>query len=75
MRQARTVIDLPARTADRMPGERLWTVQEASAWLGVPVNTLYGWRTRGEGPRAARLGRHLRYVPADVRAWVEQRAS
>jgi predicted DNA-binding transcriptional regulator AlpA len=55
--------------------ERLWSVEDASTWLGVPVNTLYGWRTRGYGPRAVRVGRHLRYVPAEVRDWVLGQAS
>jgi hypothetical protein len=27
----------------------------------VPVATLYGWRHRGEGPAAYRIGRHVRY--------------
>jgi excisionase family DNA binding protein len=56
--------------------EPLWTVEEVSAYLGVPVATLYQWRHRRVGPRASRVGRHLRYDPADVRAWlVERQAS
>ncbi|MEV6813666.1 helix-turn-helix domain-containing protein [Micromonospora sp. NPDC051296] len=54
--------------------ERLWTVQEVSAFLGVPVGTLYQWRYRRTGPRACRVGRHLRYRPADVRSWLEGQA-
>jgi predicted DNA-binding transcriptional regulator AlpA len=57
------------------PGERLWTVRDASAWLGIPVGTLYQWRTRHLGPRAYRVGRHLRYDPVDVRAWLSEQAS
>jgi excisionase family DNA binding protein len=48
-----------------------WTVSEVAAYLRVPVETLYAWRKRGYGPPAARLGRHLRYDVADVRAWVK----
>ena len=55
--------------------EPLWTVADVSRYLGVPSQTLYGWRTRGIGPRAVRVGRHLRYLPADVRSWVELQAS
>lgn len=55
--------------------EPLWSVQEVSAFLGVPVGTLYQWRYRRIGPRAARVGRHLRYRPADVRAWLDQQAA
>ncbi|MFI6071281.1 helix-turn-helix domain-containing protein [Actinoplanes sp. NPDC051343] len=52
--------------------EACWTVTDVAAYLRVPVETLYTWRKRRYGPPAARLGRHLRYDPADVRAWVTQ---
>lgn len=51
--------------------ESFWTVAEVAGYLRVPVETLYAWRKRHYGPPAARLGRHLRYDPADVRAWVK----
>jgi predicted DNA-binding transcriptional regulator AlpA len=50
---------------------RLWTVQDVSEYLGVPVSTLYDWRCRGCGPRAKKVGRYLRYRPDDVRAWFD----
>ena len=46
-----------------------------AAYLGVPVTTLYQWRYRRVGPRAIRVGRHLRYDSADVRAWLAERTS
>ena len=49
--------------------DRLWSVHEASRYLGVPVGTLYQWRSAGRGPKCGRAGRHLRYRPEDVRAW------
>ncbi|MEV6800504.1 helix-turn-helix domain-containing protein [Micromonospora rifamycinica] len=55
--------------------ERLWSVNDVSAFLGIPVGTLYQWRHRRIGPRASRVGRHLRYDPADVRAWLNQKAA
>jgi len=55
--------------------DRLWSVDDVSAFLGVPVETLYQWRKRRYGPPAARVGRYLRYDPADVRAWVRERAA
>ncbi|KAB1102662.1 helix-turn-helix domain-containing protein [Micromonospora aurantiaca] len=55
--------------------EELWSIDEVSAFLRVPVGTLYQWRHRRIGPRAAKVGRHLRYNPADVRAWLEERAA
>ncbi|MBF5032406.1 helix-turn-helix domain-containing protein [Micromonospora sp. ANENR4] len=55
--------------------EELWSIDEVSAFLRVPVGTLYQWRHRRIGPRAAKVGRHLRYNPADVRAWLEEQAA
>lgn len=55
--------------------ERLWSVADVSAFLGVPVGTLYQWRHRRIGPRARRVGRYLRYDPADVRAWFDGKAA
>jgi len=54
--------------------EPLWTVQEVSKYLRVPQSTLYQWRYLRTGPRASRVGRHLRYDPADVRAWLADQA-
>ena len=51
---------------------RLWDIKDVSAYLGVPVATIYQWRVRSEGPPAMRLGRHLRYDPQDVAAWAHQ---
>lgn len=54
--------------------EPLWTAEDVSTFLGVPVSTLYQWRYRRQGPRARKVGRHLRYDPADVRAWLNEAA-
>jgi predicted DNA-binding transcriptional regulator AlpA len=50
--------------------DRLWTVHDVSAFLGVPVGTLYQWRYMRVGPPAYRVGRHIRYDPAAVRTWL-----
>ncbi|MEV5694203.1 helix-turn-helix transcriptional regulator [Micromonospora globbae] len=50
--------------------EPLWTIEEVSAFLRIPVDTLYQWRSRRTGPRAFKVGRHLRYDPTDVRSWL-----
>jgi excisionase family DNA binding protein len=60
------------RTVDAAP---LWSVQETAAFLGVPVATLYRWRHQGSGPKAYRVGRHLRYDPALVRQWLDTEAA
>lgn len=50
---------------------RLWTLDEVSTYLGIPKETLYQWRYKGYGPKGARIGKHLRYRPEDVEAWVD----
>lgn len=52
--------------------DRTWTIDDVSAFLQVPVATLYQWRHRGIGPKSARVGRHLRYLESDVLAWFRQ---
>jgi hypothetical protein len=49
-----------------------WTVAEVAAFLRVPAETLYTWRKRKYGPPGAKVGRHLRYDPAAVRAWFRE---
>jgi excisionase family DNA binding protein len=63
--------------ADRLgtPLAELWTIQQLSAFLGIPVGTLYQWRHRGDGPPAFRVGRHLRFDPVEVRRWLLDRAT
>ncbi len=49
-----------------------WLGVEALAEeLGVPVRTIYAWRSKKKGPRAATFGKHLRYRRSDVDAWTE----
>jgi excisionase family DNA binding protein len=60
---------------EAVPPERLWEIEDVSSYLGIPVGTLYQWRHRRKGPRAAKVGRHLRYDPADVQAWVKDQAA
>ncbi|MFC7547165.1 helix-turn-helix domain-containing protein [Plantactinospora sp. GCM10030261] len=62
-------------TAPTTPTPELWSIAETAAYLRVPVGTLYQWRHRRKGPRAAKVGRHLRYKPADVRAWLDNQAA
>ncbi|MGY4101321.1 helix-turn-helix domain-containing protein [Nocardia sp. R16R-3T] len=50
----------------------MWTVEEASYFLGVPIKTLYQWKWAGGGPPVKKVGRHLRYNPARLRAWADQ---
>jgi excisionase family DNA binding protein len=51
--------------------ERLLSPSDVARLLDVPVATLYAWRYRSSGPRAVRVGRHLRYRRADVESWLD----
>lgn len=49
--------------------EPLWGVAELARFLRVPVTTIYQWRHHDYGPRGHRVGRYVRFDPAEVRAW------
>jgi excisionase family DNA binding protein len=50
------------------------TPDDLATYVGVPLATIRKWRLEKTGPRACRVGRHLRYRRADVEAWLEGRA-
>lgn len=56
------------------PREGLWTIHDLAAYLNVPKATIYRWRTDGHGPPGFMVGRALRFRPADVEAWLAERA-
>ncbi len=63
-----------ARHHDAGPSAaRLVGPDEVAAFLGVPLRTVYRWRSRSEGPRGYRVGRHVRYRVEDVEAWLAAR--
>ncbi|MBT4477320.1 MAG: helix-turn-helix domain-containing protein [Actinobacteria bacterium] len=47
----------------------------AANYLQVPKATIYSWRYHGTAPPAVKLGRHLRWKPEDVEAWLVERTS
>lgn len=53
---------------------RLLSTDEVARLLVLPVTTLYTWRYKGTGPKAFKVGKHLRYRLADVLTWLEQQA-
>ncbi len=56
-----------------MSDSSLFTYVQASQFLGVRVGTLYSMVSRREIPHV-RLGRRLvRFVPEELRVWVEAR--
>lgn len=55
------------------PGlEPFFDITKLAEYLGVPLSTIYDWRTRGLGPRAYRFGKHLKFALSDVRSWMEE---
>ncbi|WP_084647098.1 helix-turn-helix domain-containing protein [Parafrankia discariae] len=60
----------PGLNADE---KRLWTVRDLADYLGVPVNTIYKWRSMGEGPPAYKVGRYIRFDRREVDEWLEKR--
>jgi predicted DNA-binding transcriptional regulator AlpA len=53
---------------------RALTEREVADRLGLSVATLRAWRFRGKGPRYLRLGRAVRYLPADIDDFVRTSA-
>ncbi|MFJ6670837.1 helix-turn-helix domain-containing protein [Actinosynnema sp. NPDC091369] len=49
----------------------IWDIEQVADYLRIPVNTIYQWRTRKYGPPGRRVGKHLRFNSADVKAWFE----
>ena len=65
-----TVVDVAPEP--RPLPSRYLTPDDLVAMFDLPsVETVYQWRRKRTGPRGFRVGRHLRYDPADVQAWVE----
>lgn len=54
----------------------LMTAEDLSAYLQVPVATLYKWRTTGiGGPVSIRVGRWIRYRHNDVQDWLDAKSA
>lgn len=52
--------------------EGLWGPEDLGAFLGIPEKTLRDWRLKNYGPPFLKLGKHVRYDPVAVRAWVAE---
>jgi excisionase family DNA binding protein len=54
--------------------ERGWSPAQLAEYLGVPVKTIHQWRYLQKRPPGFRVGRHIRFRPADVRAWENEQS-
>ena len=61
-------------TRDELLLEPLMSPADLATYLNVPLETTRRWRVHGVGPRGAKVGRHVRYMPADVLAWVQEQS-
>ncbi|GHA24700.1 hypothetical protein GCM10010372_25800 [Streptomyces tauricus] len=72
MRAVREQSDPRATLRAGLP-DRYLTPDDIAEIFEVPKETVYQWRRKRMGPPGFRIGKHIRYDPADIRAYVEQR--
>ncbi|MDQ0583453.1 helix-turn-helix domain-containing protein [Streptomyces rishiriensis] len=65
----------PLATLRRGIPDRYLTPDDIAEIFDVPKETVYQWRKKRIGPPGFRIGKHLRYDPADVHAYVTGRKS
>ncbi|QDO01108.1 helix-turn-helix domain-containing protein [Streptomyces sp. S1A1-8] len=53
--------------------DRYLTPDDIAEIFDVSKETVYQWRKKRTGPPGFRIGKHLRYDPSDVRAYVTER--
>jgi excisionase family DNA binding protein len=59
-----------AEPKERVRSGNALTETQAAEHLGLSVATLRAWRHRGRGPRFVRFGRAVRYLRADLDAFI-----
>ncbi|MEU0426731.1 helix-turn-helix domain-containing protein [Streptomyces canus] len=55
--------------------DRYLKPEDIAEMFEVPLETVYQWRKKRTGPPGFRIGKHLRYDPSDVGAYVTERKS
>lgn len=53
--------------------EQLMTSDQVAELLQIPKRSLDQWAYLGTGPRFVRVGRHRRYRPSAIDAWLQER--
>lgn len=67
-------INMPKNTDQTTSGDDgLLTNSEVAAIFRIDAGVLRRWRVEGTGPSFVKVGRLIRYRPADVTAWLESR--
>lgn len=59
--------------AEAAAARRMLDERELSMEYGISVKTAQRWRAERTGPAYVKVGRLVRYRPADVEAWLESR--
>jgi excisionase family DNA binding protein len=54
---------------------QMMSTDALAEYLDVPVGTVYQWNHHGTGPTPIKVGKHVRYRPADVERWLDGRVS
>lgn len=51
---------------------RLWDTAKVADFTGLTIHAVAHLRRTDRGPDFSRLGKHVRYVPGDVRRWITE---
>ncbi len=66
----------PTATPRRPLPDRYLTPEDLVTLFSLEsIETVYAWRRKRTGPPAIRIGKHLRYDPADIRDWIDQQSA
>lgn len=49
----------------------LLSVEDVARLLQVSVASIYQWHHRGQGPKPIKVGRYLRFHPAEIARWLD----
>ena len=71
-RSGATIADPTAVSAAGLP--RLFTIKQVAEYFQVSTRTVEDWNLRGGGPRAIKIGRHVRYTEDSLRDFLDSRA-
>jgi predicted DNA-binding transcriptional regulator AlpA len=56
-----------------MSEEQLEGPDWLAKYIDMPLSSVYGMNSRGDGPPRIRIGKHIRYRKSDVDAWLASR--